>query len=314
MKIFFYVATIIIFLAIVSSLSTDTQERTEYKMGTFVSIRLFGFKWYKFDSAFNKAFSAIDNISNIANMYKEDSEVSRVNKIAYKSPVVVSDDLFLLIKDSKVLYDASGGAFDITVAPLVELWGPYQNRDAVPDMESIQNVLDRVGSDKLVLDHQKRTVFFKKEGMKIDLSAIAKGYAVDKSIEAIKECGFSSALVNAGGDIFCLGKKDFLFSWRIGIQDPRKREGIVEILRLSDSAVATSGGYEQYFVYKDKDYTHLLHPKTGYPVESVFSSTTVIAKRCFIADAIATAVAVGGRDLISGFKEICKDIIIIAYE
>jgi len=111
-----------------------------------------------------------------------------------------------------------------------------------------------------------------------------------------------------------LGKKDFLFSWRIGIQDPRKREGIVEILRLSDSAVATSGGYEQYFVYKDKDYTHLLHPKTGYPVESVFSSTTVIAKRCFIADAIATAVAVGGRDLISGFKEIYKDIIIIAYE
>jgi len=314
MKIFFYVATIIIFLAIVSSLSTDTQERTEYKMGTFVSIRLFGFKWYKFDSAFNKAFSAIDNISNIANMYKEDSEVSRVNKIAYKSPVVVSNDLFLLIKDSKALYDASGGAFDITVAPLVELWGPYQDRDAVPDKESIQSVLHYVGSDKLVLDHQKRTVFFKKEGMKIDLSAIAKGYAVDKSIEAIKECGFSSALVNAGGDIFCLGKKDFLFSWRIGIQDPRKREGIVEILRLSDSAVATSGGYEQYFVYKDKDYTHLLHPKTGYPVESVFSSTTVIAKRCFIADAIATAVAVGGRDLISGFKEICKDIIIIAYE
>ncbi|MDP8292956.1 MAG: FAD:protein FMN transferase [Candidatus Orphnella occulta] len=314
MKIFFYVATIIIFLAIVSSLSTDTQERTEYKMGTFVSIRLFGFKWYKFDSAFNKAFSAIDNISNIANMYKEDSEVSRVNKIAYKSPVVVSNDLFLLIKDSKALYDASGGAFDITVAPLVELWGPYQDRDAVPDKESIQSVLHYVGSDKLVLDHQKRTVFFKKEGMKIDLSAIAKGYAVDKSIEAIKECGFSSALVNAGGDIFCLGKKDFLFSWRIGIQDPRKREGIVEILRLSDSAVATSGGYEQYFVYKDKDYTHLLHPKTGYPVESVFSSTTVIAKRCFIADAIATAVAVGGRDLISGFKEIYKDIIIIAYE
>ena len=314
MKIFFYVVTIIIFFAIVFSLSTNTQERTEYKMGTFVSIRLFGFKWYKFDSAFNKAFSAIDNISNIANMYKEDSEVSRVNKIAYKSPVVVSNDLFLLIKDSKALYDASGGAFDITVAPLVELWGPYQDRDAVPDKESIQSVLHYVGSDKLVLDRQKRTVFFKKEGMKIDLSAIAKGYAVDKSIEAIKECGFSSALVNAGGDIFCLGKKDFLFSWRIGIQDPRKREGIVEILRLSDSAVATSGGYEQYFVYRDKDYTHLLHPKTGYPVESVFSSTTVIAKRCFIADAIATAVAVGGRDLISGFKEIYKDIIIIAYE
>ena len=314
MKFLLYAVIITIVLVVTFSLLTDQRERTEYKMGTFVSIRLSGFRWYNFDPVFDKAFSAIDHIDNIANMYNEDSEVSILNRTAYKSPVVVSNDLFLLIKDSKVLYDASDGAFDVTVAPLVELWRPYWDRDAVPDKEIMQKTLYYVGSDKLVLDQQKQTVFFTKEGMKIDLSAIAKGYAVDRAIAVIKGSGFRSALVNAGGDLFCLGKKDLLFSWRIGIRDPHKRGEILEILRLSDSAVATSGGYEQYFVYKNKDYTHLLHPKTGYPVESVFSSTTVVAKRCLVADAIATAIAVGGKDLISQLKGIYRDISVMAYE
>lgn len=314
MKRIIYIIIIAIFLVVIFALSTDTQERTKYKIGTFVSIRLFGFRWSDFDSAFNKAFSAMDSVDNIANIYKEDSEVSRLNRTGARTPVMVSKDLFLLIKDSKILYKESDGAFDITVAPLVELWKPYKGRDSIPDKESIQKALSQVGSDKLILDQQKETVFFKKEGMKIDLSAIAKGYAVDKAIAAIRSCGFSSALVNAGGDLFCLGKRDFFFLWRIGIQDPRNRGDLLEVLRLSDSAVATSGGYEQYFVYKDKDYTHLMHPKTGYPVESIFSSVTVIAKRCLIADAIATAVSVGGKDIISKLEDIYPDIDIITYE
>jgi len=314
MKKILYIIFIVIFFITIFSFSVDTQLCTEYKMGTFVNITLFGFRWYDFDSAFNKAFSAIDSVDNIANIYKANSEISRLNKDAAKRPVVVSRELFLLIEDSKTLCEESDGAFDITVAPLADLWKPYRGKDSIPDKKSIQATLFKVGSDKLILDPQRQAVFFAKEGMKIDLSAIAKGYAVDKAIKAIKGCGFSAALVNAGGDIFCLGKKDFLFFWRIGIQDPHDRGGIMEVLRLSDSAVATSGGYEQYFVYKNKDYTHLLHPKTGYPVESIFSSTTVIAKRCMIADAIATAVSVGGRDLISKLEDIYQDINIITYE
>lgn len=314
MKFLLYAVIIIIVLAVTFSLLTDQRERTEYKMGTFVSISLFGFRWHDFDPVFDKAFSAIDHIDNIANIYNEESEVSILNRTAYKSPVVVSNDLFLLIKDSKALYDASDGAFDVTVAPLVELWRPYWDRDAVPEKEIIQKTLDYVGSDKIVLNQPNQTVSFTKEGMKIDLSAIAKGYAVDKAIVAIKGSGFRSALVNAGGDLFCLGKKDLLFLWRVGIRDPRKKGDMLEILRLSNSAVATSGGYEQYFVYKNKDYTHLLHPKTGYPVESVFSSTTVVAKRCLVADAIATAVAVGGTDIISKLEDIYQDIDIITHD
>ncbi len=295
-------------------LSTDTRERSEYKMGTLVSIRLFGFKWSDFDSTLDKAFSAIDSVDNIANKYRENSEISRLNRTGFKAPVTVSKDLFLLIDSSKTLCKESDGAFDITVAPLVKLWKPYKSRDSIPDKESIKKALSLVGSDKLILDRQKQTVFFRKEGMEIDLSAIAKGYAVDKAVAAIRSCGFSSAMVNAGGDLFCVGKKDFFFFWRIGIQDPRNRKDLLDVLRLSDSAVATSGGYEQYFAYKNRDYTHLVHPKTGYPVESIFSSTTVITKRCMIADGIATAVSVGGEKVKNKLEDIYPEIQIITYE
>jgi len=314
MKRIIHIVIIIIISVIIFSLSTDTRERAEHKMGTLVSIRLFGFKWSDFDSTFDKAFSAIDSVDNIANIYKDDSEISRLNRAAFKAPVMVSKDLFLLINDSKIIYKESDGAFDITVAPLAELWKPYKGRDSIPDKESIKEVLSLVGSDKLILDQQKQTVSFKKEGMKIDLSAIAKGYAVDKAIAAVRSCGFDSAMVNAGGDLFCLGKRGFLFFWRIGIQDPRNRKDILEILRLSDSAVATSGGYEQYFAYENRDYTHLVHPKTGYPVESISSSTTVIAKRCLIADAIATAVSVGGKGLKNRLEDAYQGTKIIIYE
>jgi thiamine biosynthesis lipoprotein len=314
MKRIIYFIIIIIISVIIFSLSTDTRERSEYKMGTLVSIRLFGFKWSDFGSTFDKAFFAIDSVGNIADIHRENSEISRLNRTGFEAPVTVSRDLFLLINDSKILCRESDGAFDITVAPLVKLWKPYKGRDSIPDKESIKEALSLVGPDKLILDWQKQTVFFKKKGMEIDLSAIAKGYAVDKAIAVIRSSGFSSAMVNAGGDLFCLGKKDFFFFWRIGIQDPRNREDLLGVLRLSDSAVATSGGYEQYFAYKNRDYTHLVHPKTGYPVESVFSSTTAIAKRCMIADGIATAVSVGGEEVKNKLEDIYPEIEIITYE
>ena len=121
MKIYIYIITIIISLVIIFTLSTDTQSRLEYKMGTFVSIRIFGFRWSDFDHTFDKAFSAIDNVDRIANIYSESSEVSRLNRTGFKTPVVVSKDLYALIKDSKALWQESNGAFDITVAPLVAL-------------------------------------------------------------------------------------------------------------------------------------------------------------------------------------------------
>lgn len=309
-KIIYFISGVLLFI-VIFSLLVDTRERAAFKMGTFIRIKLSGFKWQDFNSAFSRAFSAIDDVSGMADMYDEKSLISRLNREAFKKPVAVNDELFFLIRDSKVISEQSNGAFDITVAPLVELWRPFKNRDSIPDKESIKSALALVGSEKIVLNERNKTVFFKKKNMKIDLSAIAKGYAVDKAIEAVRDSGFKSGIINAGGDLFCLGKKDFLFFWRVGIQDPDEKEDIVDILRISDKAVATSGGYEQYFAYKGTDYTHLIHPNTGYPVESIHTSVTVTADRCFLADAIATAVSVGGEDAKESLESSYPDIDII---
>jgi len=290
---------------------TKTEERTQLKMGTFVKITLTGPRWLDFDTTFTKAFAAVDKVDLIASIYNNESEVTRLNQEAAARPIKVSNELFTVIKDSIALSRYSNGAFDITVAPLVRLWGSYRKKDSIPTEQEVRKTLSLIGYDKITIDEADRSVYFKKKGMAIDLSAIAKGYAIDSTVKVIKEEGFRSAMVNAGGDLYCLGRKGLLRRWRIGIIDPHNRGMIIRVLTLSDRAVATSGGYEQYFVYKGKDYTHLIHPKTGYPIESIFSSVTVIAPNATIADGIATAVSVGTKAAAADIKRLYPDTEII---
>ena len=281
-----------------------TQERTKQRIGTYVTVTLRGPFWLDFNSAFEKAFAAIDKVDSIASVYNKDSEVSGLNYAAHREAVRVSEGLFFLIKESVGLSRNSGGAFDITVAPLVDLWRYYKDRATIPSDSEIKDVLYSVGYGNIILNEFKKTVSFAKEGVSVNLSAIAKGYAVDKAIEGIKSLGFKSAIVNAGGDLYCLGKRDFINGWRIGIIDPKYKSRVIRIVNIHDKAVATSGGYEQYFTYNGKDYSHIIDPKTGYPVErSRLFSVTVIAPTCTLADGIATAVSVGGEAVKKRLKE-----------
>jgi len=306
-----YIILFLIIILLGLTFYTRTEERTQLKMGTFVKIVLAGPLWSDFDATFTKAFAAVDKVDLIASIYNNESEVVRLNQEAAARPIKVSNELFTLIKDSIAMSRDSNGAFDITVAPLVRLWGSYKKEDSIPTKKEIEKKLSLVGYDKIVIDEADGSVYFKKKGMAVDLSAIAKGYAIDSVVKVIKDQGFRSAMVNAGGDLYCLGQKSLLHRWQIGIIDPRNRDMIIRVLTVSDRAVATSGGYEQYFVYKGKGYTHLIHPKTGYPVESVFSSVTVIAPNATMADGIATAVSVGGNKAEIDIKKIYPDIDII---
>lgn len=288
---------VILALIIAGALLFETQEQTQLKMGTFVRIVLHGERWKDFDSAFKEAFSAIDGVDKMANMYDPESELSKLNRNAPIEPVTVSDDLFKLIRDSVKLSKDSDGAFDITIAPLVRLWQDYREDGSSPAGDEVKKALSLVGYDQIVLDESEKSVFFKKEGVAVDLSAIAKGFAVDRAIAELKKCGFRSAVVSAGGDLYCLGKKYFLKSWRIGITDPEDKKSIKKILYLKDEAAATSGGYEQHFSYQGKEFTHIIDTKTGYPDEVRFSSVTVVAPSCMIADGVATAVLAGGEDI-----------------
>ena len=313
-KFIYIITTAIFFLSAAAILCVRSHKRTEFKMGTFVEIHLTGFIWNNFDSAFKNAFSAIDKVEIIANAYGDESELSMLNKNLHKNVFAASEELFFLIDSSKLIYNQSGRAFDVTIAPLTNLWKPYIKKNLMPDKKIIAKALKLVGSDKIRLHEDSRSISFLEKGMEIDLSAIAKGYAVDKAVDELEKLNFRSAMVNAGGDIFCLGKRAFIFPWRIGIKDPKDKSRVFEVINACNRAVATSGGYEQFFLHNGRYYSHLVDPRTGYPADNTFLSVTVIADKCFKADAIATAIFVGGQNAKDKLEAIYPDIDVITIE
>lgn len=237
------------------------------------------------------AFSEIKRIEGLLSKYKEESEIFRLNKTG---SIKASPETFYVIKKAKQFWQESGGAFDITVGPLVDLWGFSQKKYSLPDDDAIKAALELIGSDKILLNEENYMIEFKLPGMKVDLGAIAKGYAVDCAVKKLKEAGIKSCLVNAGGQVYALGTK-FGSPWNIALRNPFK-SAFKEYYRLTDKAVATSGGYEQYFVKNNLHYSHILDPAAGYPVETSIVSVSVVSEDGLTADAIATAIFVLGKE------------------
>lgn len=237
------------------------------------------------------AFNEISRIERLLSKYNPESEVSKLNKFG---TLKASPETFYVIKKAKEFYSLSNGAFDITVAPLMEIWGFTSKQYSLPSEEKIKEALKLVGSNKIILHDNSFVIQFKTSGMKIDLGAIAKGYAVDCAIEKIKKHGIKDCLINAGGQIYCLGDK-YGKPWRVAIRNPRE-DGLVNYLKLKDRAISTSGDYEQYFTKGKKRYAHIINPKTGYPAESSIASVTVIAMDGLTADALSTSIFVLGKE------------------
>ena len=253
------------------------------------------------------AFAEMRRIEDLLSKYKPDSEVSLLNR---RGSLRVSPETLYLIKKSKEFWQASEGAFDITVGPVVDVWCFTQQSYRVPSEREIQRTLKSVGSDKIIFNDKNNVVKFKVSGVKVDLGAIAKGFAVDCAIKKLKEAGIDSCLINAGGDIYCLGAK-FGYPWKIAIQNPRQ-PGFAGYLKLRNRAVATSGDYRQFFIKGSRRYAHIFNPKTGYPADTGISSVTVMAADCLTADAIATAVFVLGNKKGRGLAERFKEVKLIA--
>jgi len=257
---------------------------TQVLMGTFVQVIS-----PEADAA-GIAFKEIKRVEGLLSKYDSDSEISRLNR---QGTLSASPETFFLVKRAREFSQKSGGAFDITVAPLVELWGFKDKRYRIPGGDEIKSALRLVGADKIILQEANNVIKFKVPGMEVDLGGIAKGYAVDCAAAALKSAGIKSCLINAGGQVYCLGDNSGK-PWNIAIQDPRK-DNFVEYLKLEDSAAATSGDYEQYFIKDGKRYAHIIDPRTGYPAASGISSVTVVGPEGLSADALATAVFVLGE-------------------
>jgi len=266
-------------------------QREQLLMGTTVSITIAGVDPDRADHAADRAFGEIRRIESIMSTYRPESEISRLNAAAGKSWTTVSPELRLVIEAGLRFGALSGGAFDITVKPLLRIWH-IEKSGRPPRQQRIDNLLPLVDYRTVQIDEAGR-IRLPKPGMAIVLGGIAKGYAVDRAIGILQQEGVENAIVNAGGDLRAIGRRSASRPWRVGIQAPRRRDQQMADLSLTNRAVATSGDYERFYIYQGVRYHHILDPRTGRPARSC-RSVTVIAPTTMEADALATAVFVLG--------------------
>ena len=262
-------------------------------MGTVVEIALFGDDEEPAQKAALQAFHEIKRIERLMSPWFDSSDVSRINRSAGRESVKVSSETIEVVKKAQKVYELSGGGFDITVGPLVQLWRKARERGIPPDTGVVGKTL-RLVNFRNVTVNPKGRIFLKKRGMAIDLGGIAKGYAVDRAFELLRTLGYKNLIVNAGGDLR-LGGLKLDQPWSVGIQHPRASQEIMARISISDSAVATCGDYEKFFVHQGKRYHHILNPKDGFPAEGC-QSVTIISKEATTGDAVATAVFVLGPE------------------
>jgi thiamine biosynthesis lipoprotein len=274
-----------------SSQSSNLFKHHQVAMGTMIEIILMGDDEVAANKATLQAFQEIKRIQTLMSPWIDSSDVTRINRSAGKEWVKVSSETLEVIKKAKEISELSEGGFDITVAPLVDLWRKAREKKTPPSMEDVKGKLDLVNFKKVGID-PKGKVFLEKEGMAIDLGGIAKGYAVDKAFNVLRSIGYINLIVNAGGDLRVGGAKNNQ-PWSIGIQNPREPQKILTRIPLSDVAVATSGDYQKFFIYQGKRYHHICNPKTGFPAEGC-QSVAIVTKDCIAADGLATAIFVLG--------------------
>ncbi|MGE5839392.1 MAG: FAD:protein FMN transferase [Deltaproteobacteria bacterium] len=263
------------------------EKQTRFMMDTYVTVLAVGPE-KKTSRAIDLALDRMQEIDIKFNHLNPKSQVYAFN---HRNEPITDQEIVEVIRVALEIARATGGAFDITVAPLVELWGFYGPSHRVPDEQEIKACLTRVGYQYLTLEPSR--VGKSKADVSIDLGGIAKGYAVSQAAKALKEQGVSSALIDAGGDVFALGKKGGGL-WKVGIRNPRGEDllGYVEVENL---AVMGSGDYERFFEKDGKRYHHIFNPKTGYPTEGVVG-TTIIHEDPVLANAWSKPIFVLGPE------------------
>lgn len=276
---------------------------TRLLMGTVVEVIVISDKEDVARKSIADAFSAMERVDRLMSNFKEESDVSRINRGAGSKVVAVDSDVVEVIKKSIYYSEISDGAFDITIGGVEELYN-FEDEGRLPEKGKFKNSVSLIGYKNIIINGNR--VRLAKKGMKLDLGGIAAGFAVDRGIDAIKKNGAADALINAGGDIRVIGESEN-GQWKIGILHPREENKLINTLTLKDISVTTSGDYRKYFISEGKRYHHILNPSTGLPTEGV-QSVTIIAPLAVDSDALATAVFVMGKkkgmELIERLKDV----------
>jgi thiamine biosynthesis lipoprotein len=259
-------------------------------MGTEVTVRFYLTDADKSEKAKQAVIDEMHRIDAAMSPYKEDSLLTKINNQASEKPIKISQELFRLIQQSNTISEMTKGSFDITFSSVGYLYD-YRLKQKPTDAQLTEK-LPLINYKSIVLNTEHQTIFYKHKGVKIDLGGIAKGLAVDNSINILKKYGVKEASVTAGGDTYVLGDNDGKM-WRIGIKHPRAESKLVSILPLADTAVSTSGDYERFFIEDGKRYHHIINPSTGKSITAI-QSVTILAANSTFADALSTSVFVLG--------------------
>ena len=232
-------------------------------------------------------------VDNSMSTYKKDSEISQFNRLPVGQTMAISQEFAEVVKISRQIWQLSNGAFDPTIGPLVDLWGfgPDERHESIPSSKTIELTKTQIGFDSVVLDEYKLS---KTKAVSIDLSAVAKGYAVDRVADLLEMLALPDYLVEIGGEIRVSGFNADGVAWRIAMEQPQLFAEVDRVINITDIAVATSGDYRNYFEKDGVRYSHTIDPITGRPIVHNLASVTVLTQSCAEADAWATAFSVLG--------------------
>jgi thiamine biosynthesis lipoprotein len=266
-------------------------------MGSVYRVAVYGRNRGVLASAVQAAFEEARRLDHLLSNYRKDSELSRINQLAADEPVGISEEMADLLNRCLEYSRASEGAFDITVGPLMKVWGFHRGEGKLPSRWTLWWTLKSVGYQRLELDSKSSRVRFRRSGVELDPGGIGKGYAVDRMVDVLKRAGVESAMVSAGhSSIYALGRppgEDR--GWRVRIRDPKRAEQTAVEVYLADESLSTSGSYEKFFEVDGKLYSHIMDPRTGSPAEGTLS-VSVLSPRTIDSEAWATAFFVNGLE------------------
>lgn len=286
------VATFVLSLLCIPAWCADSPkaplvERTRFMMGTYVTVFVAGPE----AEALAAADAALDRMKEVDDKFHIKNPDSPLYAFNDRGVPVTDDEILQVVRAAQELSRKTDGAFDITVAPLVELWGFFGDSPRLPEPREVRECLALVGNERIVVEDDELRMLV--DGTRVDLGAIAKGYAVGEGLETLLQRGIKSALIDAGGDIYALGRRGEV-PWKVGIRSPRGEE-LLGYIEVEDLAVMGSGDYERFFIAEGVRYHHILDPATGYPATEL-TGITVACSDPMMADAWATALFVLGPE------------------
>jgi thiamine biosynthesis lipoprotein len=265
-------------------------------MGTIFAIYLYAQDEEQAGASFEAAFEEIARLEEALSNYRPSSEISRINRLAAHGPVTTDPEVFGLLETSLAYSQRSGGAFDVTVGPLMRAWGFFRGEGRYPTNEELRSARENVGSEKVELDATQRAVRFAAPGVELDLGAIGKGYAVDRVVEVLREAGIAAALVDAGSStLYAMNAPPGKNGWSVRVPRPGDRSRTVSTVTLRNESLSTSGSYENFFQLDGRTYCHVMDPREGKPVQGVLQATLIAADSA-ATDALSNAVFVMGPE------------------